>query len=130
MYSSSFCAASMERADERLREFESRRFDTTRFVGLFVDGKYLAGEQMVLALGVTEQGVKHPLGFIQTSSENSLSIRQLLRTLQERGGGGRATGGLLCVVDGSKGLSKAMREVFAGDALIQRCQRSPTDTFP
>jgi len=117
---SSIDAAFVERADERLREFETRRFDTMRFVGLFIDGKYLAGEQMVIALGVTEQGYKHPLGFIQTSTENSLSISQLLRKLQERGFS--SDGGLLCVLDGSKGLSKAVREVFDKDAFIQRCQ--------
>jgi putative transposase len=31
-------------------------------------------------------------------------------------------GGLLCVVDGAKGLSKAINEVFGKDALVQRCQ--------
>ena len=117
---SSVDAAFMERADERLREFESRRFDDTRFVGLFADGKYLAGEQIVLALGVTEQGLKRPLGFIETSTENSLSVGQLFRTLKERGFS--SEGGLLCVLDGSKGLSKAVNEVFGKDALIQRCQ--------
>ena len=82
---SSIDAAFMECADERLHEFESRRFNNMRFVGLFVDGKYLVGEQILLALGVAEQGFKDPLGFIQTSSENSLSIGQLFRKLQERG---------------------------------------------
>lgn len=110
----------MECADERLREFESRRFDDMRFIGLFVDGKYLAGEQMVLSLGVTEQGFKPPLGFIETNTENSVSISQLFRGLQERGFS--SEGGLLCVLDGSKGLSKAVQEVFGKDALVQRCQ--------
>jgi putative transposase len=103
--------------------FESRRFDDMRFVGLFVDGKYLAGEQIVLALGVTEQGFKHParrVGFIETNTENSVSIGQLFRGLQERGFS--SAGGLLCVLDGAKGLSKAVQEVFGKDALIQRCQ--------
>ncbi len=117
---SSIDAAFIERADERLRQFESRRFDDMRFVGLFVDGKYLAGEQIVIALGVTEHGFKCPLGFIQTSSENSLSISELFRTLQERGFS--SEGGLLCVLDGSKGLSTAAKEVFGKNALIQRCQ--------
>jgi putative transposase len=110
----------IERADERVREFEARRFDTTRFVGLFVDGKYLAGEQIVLALGVTEHGIKQPLGFIQTTTENSVSIGALFRTLQERGFS--SEGGLLCVLDGSKGMTKAVNEVFGDTALIQRCQ--------
>jgi putative transposase len=117
---SSIDKAFMERADERLRLFEARTFEKERFVGLFVDGKYLAGEQMVIALGVTEQGLKRPLGFIQTSSENSTSISQLFRSLVERGFS--SEGGLLCVLDGSKGISKAVSEVFGRDALIQRCQ--------
>lgn len=117
---SSIDATFMERADERLLEFESRRFDDMRFVGLFVDGKYLAGEQIVLALGVTEQGFKRPLGFIETNTENSVSISQLFRSLLERGFS--SDGGLLCVVDGAKGLSKAINEVFGKDALVQRCQ--------
>jgi putative transposase len=117
---SSIDAAFMERADERLRQFEARQFEKERFVGLFVDGKYLAGEQMIIALGVTEQGFKRPLGFIQTSSENSTSISQLFRGVVERGFS--SEGGLLCVIDGSKGIAKAVSEVFGNDALIQRCQ--------
>jgi putative transposase len=78
---SSIDAVFMEYTDERLRQFEARHFDNERFVGLFVDGRYLAGEQMAIALGVTEQGFKRPLGFIQTSSENSTSISQLFRGL-------------------------------------------------
>ena len=117
---SSIDAAFIERSDERLREFEARRFEHDRFVGLFVDGKYFVGEQIVLALGVTEQGFKRPLGFIQTTTENSTAISQLFRSLQERGFS--SEGGLLCVLDGSKGLSKAVKEVFGNDALIQRCQ--------
>ena len=117
---SSINAAFIEKADERLREFEARRFEHEHFVALFIDGKYLAGEQIVLALGVTEQGFKRPLGFCQTSTENSLSIGQLLGGLQARGFS--CEGGLLCVVDGAKGLAKAINEVFGKDALIQRCQ--------
>ena len=71
-------------------------------------------------MGVTEQGFKRPLGFIQTSTENSLSISQLFRGIQDRGFS--SEGGLLCVLDGSQGLSKAVQEVFGNTALIQRCQ--------
>lgn len=120
MKKSSVNQAFMERADERVRIFEERRFDACRYIGLFIDGKYVAGEQIVLALGVTEEGSKQALGFIQTSAENSLSVGQLLSDLQERGFS--SEGGLLCVLDGSKGLSKAVREVFGETALIQRCQ--------
>ena len=77
---SSVDATFIERADEWLHRFESPRFDGMRFVALFVDGKYLVGEHIVLAVGVTEQGFKHParrVGFIQASTKNSLSKRDL-----------------------------------------------------
>jgi transposase-like protein len=44
----------------------------------------------------------------------------MLEGLLERGL--RIEPGLLCVIDGSKGLRKAIYEVFGNKALIQRCQ--------
>jgi transposase-like protein len=44
-----------------------------------------------------------------------------LRTLVKRGL--RLEPGLLCVIDGAKGLRTAIRTVFGVQALIQRCQR-------
>jgi putative transposase len=67
--------AFIEGSAERLKQFEERRFDDTSFVALFIDGKYLVGDQIVLVLGVTVQGVKIPLGFVQTTSEQSDSTR-------------------------------------------------------
>jgi len=75
---------------------------------------------MVIALGVTMEGRKIPLGFVQTGTENERVGRQLLEQLLERGL--RVNGGLLCVIDGSRGLRKAVCEVFGKKALIQRCQ--------
>ena len=43
-----------------------------------------------------------------------------LRTLVKRGL--RLEPGLLCVIDGAKGLRTAIRTVFGAQALIQRCQ--------
>ena len=43
-----------------------------------------------------------------------------LRTLVKRGL--RLEPGLLCVIDGAKGLCTAIRTVFGVQALIQRCQ--------
>lgn len=53
--------AFIERSAERLKEFEARRYDEVEFVALFMDGKYLVGQQIVLGLGVTLQGRKVPL---------------------------------------------------------------------
>jgi transposase-like protein len=106
--------------NERLKEFEARRYDSDQFIALFVDGKYLLGQQILLALGVTASGRKVPLGFVQTTNENSRPCADLFNDLLERGFAFQA--GLLCVVDGSKGLRKALGDVFGSQALVQRCQ--------
>ena len=62
---------------------------------------------MVIALGVTSDGRKIPLKFIQTGAENERVCREMLEGLLERGLG--IEPGLLCVIDGSKGLKKAIR---------------------
>lgn len=107
------------KTSEKLEEFENRRFDQDTFVGLFIDGKYLASEQIIIVLGVTNQGVKVPLGFIQSHSEHSGPISDLLSDLVSRGLG--YDQGLLVVIDGSKGLKKAVKDVFGRYAVIQRC---------
>jgi transposase-like protein len=61
----------VERTKEKLREFETRSLEHDRFVAIFIDGKYLAREQIIIALGVTERGDKIPLSFIQSHTENA-----------------------------------------------------------
>lgn len=112
--------AFIERSAERLKEFEARTYDKMTFVALFVDGKYLLGEQIVLALGVTAQGSKVPLGFVQSANEHHVPCTELFKDLIKRGL--QFSDGLLCVVDGAKGFHKAITDVFGSKALIQRCQ--------
>jgi len=71
-------------------------------------------------MGVTEAGHKKVLGFTQAKTENARPIKEMLRDLIERGFS--FDEGILCVVDGSKGLRKAIDEVFGQCAQIQRCQ--------
>lgn len=110
----------IEQSSSRLEIFENRNLSEYDFVALFMDGKYLAKEQVLIVLGVTIQGEKVPIGFIQTATENSKSISELLSSLIERGL--KYEDGLLCVIDGSKGIHKAVRKVFGASAVIQRCQ--------
>ncbi len=109
-----------ERSRAALVEFEQRRFDGHKFVALFIDGKYMAGDQMVIVLGVSDKGEKIPLGIVQTRTENANSTGGLLRGLVERGL--KCDDGLLCVIDGAKGIRKAVEDVFGDAAVIQRCQ--------
>ena len=69
---------------------------------------------------MTIKGDKIPIGFVQAATENSTVIKELLGSLIERGL--NYTDGLLCIIDGSKGIRKAIKEIFGAYAVIQRCQ--------
>lgn len=107
------------RTKEKLKEFENRKLDDYDFVALFLDGKYLVKDQIIIALGVTAQGNKIPLGFIQAPTENSMAIEGLLNNLIDRGFD--YSEGLLVLTDGSKGMKKAINTVFGKKMKHQRC---------
>ena len=69
---------------------------------------------------MTEAGYKKVLGFTQATTERAEPVKELLRDLIGRGL--TFEEGILCVIDGSKGLRKAIEEVFGKRAEIQRCQ--------
>jgi len=104
----------------QLRTLCERRLDGYEFVALLLDGKTFADDAMVIALGITLTGEKVLLGFVQTGTENERVCAAFLQALLERGL--RAESGLLCVIDGAKGLRKALQAVFGSQALVQRCQ--------
>jgi putative transposase len=103
-----------------LKELCERRLEGYNFVALILDGKVFGTDEMIVALGMTVKGEKILLGFIQTGTENERVGREMLQGLLERGL--KMEEGLLCVIDGSKGLRKAVYEVFGNKALAQRCQ--------
>lgn len=112
--------AFIEESARALEEFEKRDLGCYDFLGLMIDGKYLSSEQVVIALGITSNGDKIPLGFIHTTTENSTAVKGLLKDLIDRNF--RFTEGLLVILDGSTGLIKAVKETFGNFCVIQRCQ--------
>jgi transposase-like protein len=104
----------------KLRALQDRSLAGDEYVALFLDGKVFAGETIVLAVGVLSSGEKRMLGFVQTTTENETSCSEFLQGLIERGL--RYEDGLLCVIDGGKGLRKAINRVFGRQAAVQRCQ--------
>ena len=102
-----------------LQRLQERRLDDAEWLVLVLDGKTFAGDQLVVALGVTATGEKRILGLVQTASENRRVLASFLRELGERGF--PLDRPLLAVLDGAKGLRAAVREVF-GDVPVQRCQ--------
>jgi putative transposase len=65
----------------KLAQFQSRSLKELDLVSLFIDGKSFAEEEMIIALGVTLDGRKIPLDFIQAASENKRVCRQLIQQL-------------------------------------------------
>ncbi|HCN36249.1 MAG TPA: hypothetical protein DIS94_00865 [Bacteroidetes bacterium] len=110
----------IEASAQALKEFQERDLSEKDIIALLIDGKSLAKQRIIIALGVTMEGDKIVLGFIQSSSENSRSIKQFLKALISRGLNYKK--GILCVTDGSKGIKKALDEVFGKKYLHQRCQ--------
>ena len=99
---------------------------------LMLDGEHLAERCVVVALAITADGTKKPVGLWDGSTENKTVVRALLADLVDRGLA--FDDGLLVVCDGAKALSAAVREVFGNKAIIQRCtlhkRRNVADHLP
>jgi len=110
----------VQASERHLRQLCARRLEKYDIVAIFLDGKSFAKEEMLIALGITLEGEKIMLGFVQTGTENERACGEFLRDLLRRGL--QLEQGILCITDGSKGLLAAVRKVFDKRALIQRCQ--------
>jgi putative transposase len=86
---------------------------------LMIDGEHIAEHCCVVALAITADGTKVPVGLWEGATENATVVRHLLADLVGRGLD--ATDGLLVVIDGAKALSAAVIAVFGAQAAIQRC---------
>jgi transposase-like protein len=110
----------VERTRRSLDELMSRRLEDVRLAVMMIDGLELQGRTNVVALGITTEGVKIPLGLWEGSTENATVATALLSDLVERGL--EPEQGILFVIDGAKALRKAIRSVF-GQAPVHRCIR-------
>ena len=109
------------RTREHLDALMARRLDDVRLAVLMLDGIDLKGRTNVVALGITTEGVKVPLGLWEGSSENAAVATALLSDLVARGLDTEQ--GVLCVLDGAKALRKAVRDVLGASTPVQRCIR-------
>jgi putative transposase len=111
----------IEKTRTALEELMARRLDDTRLAVMMLDGLEIAERVHVVALGVTTEGVKVPLGLWEGSTENATLARSLLADLVDRGlDPGQA---ILFVLDGGKALRRAIKDVFGEYALVHRCHR-------
>jgi putative transposase len=87
-------------------------------VALMVDGVRVAEHTCVVALGITGDGTKVPLGLAEGATENATVVCDLLAGLRDRGL--EVTRPILVVIDGAKALRRAVADVF-DHPVIQRC---------
>ena len=122
-HSTSKSAVSREfvgRTGEHLRALMARSLADVRLAALMLDGLELKGRCCVVALGITTDGVKVPLGLWDGSTENKRVCVELLADLVDRGLD--CDQGVLVVLDGGKALRAAVDAVF-GHVPVQRCVR-------
>ena len=122
----------VKQTETALAELMARDLAGEDITVLMLDGEHLAERCVVVALAITADGTKKPVGLWDGSTENKTVVGALLADLVARGLG--YDDGLLVVVDGAKALSAAVREVFGATALIQRCtlhkRRNVADHLP
>lgn len=111
----------IERTRTALAELMSRQLDDVRLAVMMLDGLDIADRTHVVALGISTDGVKIPLGLWEGSTENATLARTLLADLVDRGLD--PSQAILFVIDGAKALRKAIDDVFGEHALVHRCHR-------
>jgi transposase-like protein len=104
----------------QLSSYLCRRLEEIDLLGMMVDGIEIAGHTVVVSLGITRDGTKVPLGLWLGSTENAALCTSMLQDLLRRGL--RIEGRVLCVIDGGKGIRKALDDVLGDLVVVQRCQ--------
>jgi putative transposase len=103
-----------------LEEWLKRDLSDFKPLILMLDGLEVAGHTLVVALGIGRDGSKRVLGLREGATENSAVGIGLLQELLERHLS--LPERFLVVLDGGKGLRKAVRSVFGETLCVQRCQ--------
>ena len=117
---SSVSRQSIEASEQELRSWCERRLEGLELLVLYVDGLRFGEHQVLVAVGVDEQGQKHVLGLAEGASENEQVVKGLLENLVGRGL--KTDRKYLFVIDGSKALRAAIDAVFGPENPVQRCR--------
>ncbi len=110
----------VEASRAKLQEMMERRLDKTRLCALLIDATPFAGQQLVVAMGISQDGRKIILGLRQGATENATVVGELLGDLVHRGLDFSEP--RLYILDGGKALTAAVKRHAGESAAIQRCQ--------
>jgi putative transposase len=104
---------------EKLTELLSSDLSVHDSFALMIDGIVFHECCCVVALLITADGTKIPVGAWEGDTENATVVKHLLADLVARGL--RFEQGLLVVIDGGKALAAGVKRVFGKHAVVQRC---------
>lgn len=104
---------------EQLSQWLTRPIEV-ELPAVMIDGIHFEDRVVLVALGFDLQGKKHVLGIWEGSTEKTRVVRALISDLIARGL--NADAARLWIIDGSKAIRRAIREVFGASALVHRCQ--------
>ena len=102
-----------------LKELMARDLTGLEVAVLMIDGLNVADQMIVVAMVITTDGTKIPVGLILGDTENAVVVTDLLADLVARGL--RTNQGILVVLDGAKALRTGIMKVFGDQAVVQRC---------
>lgn len=110
----------IEASRTKLKALMEKQLDRLRLCALLIDATPFEGQQMVVALGIGQDGRKTILGLRQGATENATVVGELLGDLLARGLD--FTLPRLYVLDGGKALHAAVKKYAGAAAPVQRCQ--------
>lgn len=110
----------IEASRHKLEQLQTRSLAQLAICALMIDGTIFKGANLVVAIGIDRFGHKIVLGLRQGATENATVVGELLSELAERGLD--FTQPRLYVVDGGKGLRRAIQNHAGDAAFFQRCQ--------
>ena len=103
----------------QLKELQERSLEGVEPFAIFLDGYHIGSVVFIVGLLIDSQGKKHVLGFWEGATENHEICLELLNSLENRGLS--LSSEILFVIDGGKGVIKALKERFGKDLIYQRC---------
>ena len=101
----------VERTRTALGELMGRRLDDVSLAVMMLDGLQIADRTHIVALGISTEGVKIPLGLWEGSTENATLARTLLADLVDRGLDPEQA--ILFVIDGGRRCTARSRTYSA-----------------
>ena len=109
----------VEATSRKLKEFRERRLEGFVPFAVFLDTIHRGGQAFVVALGLDVHGQKMLLGFWEGATENHETAQMLLGDVAGRGL--QLSAKVLFIIDGGKGITKALKDRYGRKLVLQRC---------